>query len=290
MAYRHRSTRKAADALHISQPAISRVVAELEAEMALPLFDRSGRKFEPTAAAHSLQEAIQRHYQGLGRVRDAAQHIASGTGGHLRVAAVPAVADDPVAVAAGVLMARHSRLRIDVDVLNEQAGLSALREGRIDCAIISSDPGDPNLVCTRLADIRPMAIVPSCDPAASSDQITAAELAQVPQIMLLADSPFRRAVEYMFDRAGVSFQIRSEARTQAALIEMVAQGAGRAIVDERVLAASRKRGVASLKLSTELKWPIRIVTLSASKGVPGLQRLVSELIKTSDFAPDQHSN
>lgn len=285
MAYRHRSTRRAADALHISQPAISRVVAELEAEMGVPLFDRSGRKFEPTAAGHSLQEAIQRHYQGLERVRDAAQHIASGTGGHLRIAAVPAVADDPVAFAAGVLMARHSRLRIDVDVLNEQAGLSALREGRIDCAIISSDPGDPNLVCTRLADIRPTAIVPLSDPAASSNKISASELAQVPQIMLLADSPFRRAVEYMFDRAGVSFRIRSEARTQAALIEMVAQGAGRAIVDERVLAARRNRGVASLKLSTELKWPIRIVTLSASKGIPGLQRLVSELINSSEVAP-----
>lgn len=285
MAYRHRSTRKAADALHISQPAISRVVADLEIEMGVTLFDRSGRKFEPTAAAHSLQEAVHRHYQGLGRVRDAAQQIALGTGGHLKVAAVPAVANIQVAAAAGALMARYSELRIDVDVLNEQAALSALREGRIDCAIISSDPGDPNLSCTRLADIQPTAIVSLNDPVASSRQISAAKLAEVPQIMLPADSPFRRAVEHMFDRAGVSFQIRSEARTQTALVGMVAQGAGRAIVDERVLAASHEINVASLKLTTELKWPIRIVTLSASHDVPGLQRLVGELLGSSDFAP-----
>ena len=120
MAYRQRSTRKAADALNISQPAISRAVAELEAEIGVALFDRSGRRFDPTAAAHSLQEAIQKHYHGLERVREAAQLIAAGTGGHLRVAALPSVADTRVAVAAGRLMARYPELRIDIDVLKEQ--------------------------------------------------------------------------------------------------------------------------------------------------------------------------
>ena len=60
MAYRRKSTRKAAVELNISQPAISRAVADLEAEIGVALFDRSGRRFEPTAAAHSLQEAVQK--------------------------------------------------------------------------------------------------------------------------------------------------------------------------------------------------------------------------------------
>lgn len=284
MAYRHRSTRRAADALHISQPAISRVVAELETEMGVVLFDRSGRKFEPTAAAHSLHQAVQRHYQGLERIKDTARQIASGTGGHLRVAAMPAVADRRVAAAAGSLMSQYAALRIDVDVLNEQAGLAALREGRVDCAVVSSDPGDPNLACTRLADIQPIAILPLRDPMAGSQMISAADLAATPQIMLPTGSPFRRAVEHMFDREGVSFHVRAEARTQTALLGMVAQGAGRAIVDKSVLAATKETKVASLTLTSELKWPIRIITLSASHDIPGLRRLIAELRKTSDFA------
>ncbi|MEX0302085.1 MAG: LysR family transcriptional regulator [Leisingera sp.] len=277
MAYRHRSTRKAADALHISQPAISRVVAELEIEMGVVLFDRSGRKFEPTAAAHSLQQAVQKHYQGLDRIRETAVQIASGTGGHLRVATVPAVADTRVAVAAGRLMAEFSALRIDVDVLNERAGLAALREGRADCAVVSSDPGDPNLTCTRLADIQPVAILPPGDPLAGTRAITAAELAATPQVMLTRFSPFRRAVENMFDREGVSFHIRAEAQTQTALVGMVAQGAGRAIVDTEILAAANKTCVAAVSLASDLSWPIRLITLSASQDIPGLRRFTREL-------------
>jgi len=280
MAFRQKSTRKAADALYISQPAISRVVAELEAEMGVPLFDRAGRKFEPTAAARSLYTAVQQHYQGLGRIKDTAEQIASGTGGHLRVAAVPAVADTRVATAAGILMAQYESLRIDVDVLNEQAGLAAMREGRVDCAVVSSDPGDPNLVCTRLADIQPTVIVPPNDPMASAQKISPTDLAASPQIMLPVDSPFRRAVEHMFDREGVSFHVRAEAKTQTALVSMVAQGAGRAIVDEGVLSASKETKIASLALTSELIWPIRIIASSVSHNIPGLQRLIAELQKT----------
>lgn len=277
MAYRHRSTRRAADALHISQPAISRVVAELEAEIGVTLFDRSGRKFEPTAAAHSLQQAVQKHYQGMERIRETAMQIASGTGGHLRVATVPAVADTRVSAAAGKLMAEFSALRIDVDVLNERAGLAALREGRVDCAVVSSDPGDPNLTCNRLADIHPVAILPPGDPLAGNQAISAAELAASPQIMLPPHSPFRRAVENMFDREGVAFHIRAEGQTQTALAGMVAQGAGRAIVDRDILAAANHANVSVAALTSELIWPIRLITLTASQGIPGLRRFTKEL-------------
>ncbi len=245
--------------------------------MGVLLFDRSGRKFEPTSAAHSLQRAVQKHYQGLERIQEAAIQIASGTGGHLRVATVPAVADTRVATAAGKLMAELSALRVDVDVLDEKAGMAALREGRVDCAIVSSDPGDPNLACTRLADLQPVVIVPHDDPLADARKVSPAKLAEAPQIMLTPRSPFRRAVETMFDSCEVSFQVRAEVQTQSALVRMVAQGAGRAIVDIDILGASQLGDVSAVPLTYDLNWPVRLITFSASNDIPGLQRFTNEL-------------
>jgi len=277
MAYLHRSTRKAAEALHISQPAISRVVAELEAEMGVALFDRTGRRFEPTAAAHSLQQAVQRHFQGLERVRETALQIASGTGGHLCIAAVPAVADIRVAAAAGHLMALHADLRIDIDVMGEEAGLAALREGRVDCAVISSDPGDANLHCRRLADIQPVAIFPANHSSEVKQEVTVAELAKLPLVMLPKGSPFRRAVEKLFDQAGVSLRVRAEARTQTAIAALVAEGAGCAIVDAGVLTPAVSARVQRADLTGGLSWPVRSVTTSASCEIPILRRFQDAL-------------
>lgn len=277
MAYHHRSTRRAAEALHVSQPAVSRTIANLEEEMGLVLFDRTNRKFEPNAAANSLQQAVQKHYQGLDRVKEAAKQIAAGVGGLLKVATLPAVADSRVAIAAGRLMAQYPALRIDIDVLNERASLAALREGRVDCAIISTDPGDANLASSRLADVQPIAIVHGRDVLAKQRQVSPIEFAEVAQIMLPVRSPFRRLVEQMFDQAKAPFQVRAEVRTQTALIHMVAQGAGRAIVDREVLELVSNAAVVPLELDSGMTWPIRIVTSSGSHSAPGLQRFIAEL-------------
>lgn len=133
------------------------------------------------------------------------------------------------------------------------------------------------LVCTRLADIAPTVILPLDDPLAFEAQISPTQLAALPQIMLPEGSPFRRLVELMFDRENLSFLVRAEARTQSALVTMVAQGAGRAIVGRRLLAAIRAPAVAAVPLAVRLRWPIRVVAPAAAQNMPGLQNFIAEL-------------
>lgn len=279
MAYRHRSTRKAADALNISQPAISRVVAELEVEMGIALFDRSGRRFEPTAAAHSLSAAIKRHYFGIDRIVDAATMIASGTAGVLRVVALPAVADTLVARCAAHLMALHSKLRIDVDVMGERDCLAQLRSGNADCAVISSRPRDAEFTSTLIREISPVAALSADDPLAAHRQVSLRHLAESDLVMLPPDSPFRRALELQLAQSGISFNVRAEARTQTALAQYVARGIGRGVIDPLTGAVFSDSVLALRPIKDKLKWPITLVASASTRDLP-ITRLFVDALKS----------
>jgi DNA-binding transcriptional LysR family regulator len=138
-----KSTRLAAASLHVSQPAVSRAIADLEASVGVVLFDRSNRRFEPTFAARSLLAAVERHHSGLARVVDAAKLIQSGSRGHIRIVALPVLADGIVATAAGRLMSRHNALRLDIEAVGEAECMNAMRSGRADIAMVSTAPSEP---------------------------------------------------------------------------------------------------------------------------------------------------
>ena len=278
MAYRHKSTRKAADALNISQPAISRAVAELEAEMGVKLFDRSGRRFEPTAAAHSLSTAIRSHYYGIERVVEAATMIAAGTEGVLNVVALPAVADTLVARTAAQLMARYPKLRIDIDVMGERECLATLQSGNADCAVICSSPRDAGFVSTLIREILPVAALRPDDPLAVETKVSLSRLAETDLVMLPPDSPFRIALELELATARVPFTVRAEARTQTALAEYVISGIGRAVIDPLSGALFSDTDLILRPLKDNLIWPVKLVASASTAALPVTGLFIDALI------------
>ena len=85
------TTSRAAEMLHISQPAVSRHIAELEATTRLPLFERRKGRLRPTAEALALLGEVERAFSGLERLRFAAENIRSFIGARLRIVSLPAL-------------------------------------------------------------------------------------------------------------------------------------------------------------------------------------------------------
>lgn len=86
-----RTTSRAAEMLHISQPAVSRHIADLEATTRLPLFERRKGRLRPTAEAIALLGEVERAFSGLERLRFAAENIRSFVGARLRIVSLPAL-------------------------------------------------------------------------------------------------------------------------------------------------------------------------------------------------------
>ena len=277
-AFRLRSTRRAAASLRVSQPAVSRAITELEATIGVALFDRSGRRFEPTFAARSLHDAVLRHHNGLQRVSDAARLIASGVRGHVRIVALPVLADGRIAAVAGRLMARHDALRLDIEAMGEHDCMNELRSGRADIAIVSTLTPEKELTAYPLRPLKPVLVIPSGDPLAAKPKVHLRQLGERGVLTLPPDSPFRRELERMFAITQVPLRVRCEARTQSVLLTLVRQGAGVAIVDESTARAA-PGGIVTRPLAEPLEWPVTAIVNQSDADSPTVQLLVSELNK-----------
>jgi DNA-binding transcriptional LysR family regulator len=115
----------AAEAIHVTQPAISRLIRDLEAELGLSLFERRGNAIFPTVQAHALLVEVERSFIGLRQIRAFAEDLRMGRTGTLRVSALPAMT-------AGFLprfVAKFSRARPNLKILVEGQHSAAVRDG-----------------------------------------------------------------------------------------------------------------------------------------------------------------
>src|SRR5436853_7818507 len=85
------STTRAAQVMNVTQPAVSRLVRDLQAALELTLFERQGTRLTPTNEALALYAEVERSYVGLERIAQAAREIRGRRAGALRIAAMPAL-------------------------------------------------------------------------------------------------------------------------------------------------------------------------------------------------------
>jgi DNA-binding transcriptional LysR family regulator len=128
----HRHFRRAADALHLTQPAVSRLIADLEAELDVRLFDRSTREVVPTEAGRYLEQAVSRVLDELDGVLSHARTQADPLRGRVRIAAVPTLAAGIVPACIARCAAEHPSLEIILRDQNQADVLDAVRGGEVD--------------------------------------------------------------------------------------------------------------------------------------------------------------
>ncbi|MGA2307653.1 MAG: LysR substrate-binding domain-containing protein [Acidimicrobiales bacterium] len=104
----------AARAVYVSQPALSQAVKELEAELGVALFARSGRQVRLTPAGTALLEPARQVLRDLETGEAAVGAVAGLKAGSVTLASLPTLAADPVAPLVGAFRRRYPGVRIDL--------------------------------------------------------------------------------------------------------------------------------------------------------------------------------
>jgi DNA-binding transcriptional LysR family regulator len=198
----HRSFRKAAAVLHLTQPAVTKAIAGLEDTLGHKLFDRVASGVEPTVHGRSFAPRATAIFDELRRAAQDLTLLSSGAKGSLRVGILPMPAIPFLPVAVNNLLDVHPGILVAVVEERETELLDRLRKRDIEVAILRLaliDPGD-DLRVNRLFDEKLCVVAAKSHPLASRSHLQWPELQEQRWVMPPADCYFYEHVQRSLDR------------------------------------------------------------------------------------------
>ncbi len=230
----HGSYTKAAEAMHMTQPAVSMQIKQLEEQTGLPLFERLGKKVRITEAGRELLQHARAIQQQLAEARQAIEELRGLKRGSLHLTmASTANYFTPRLLAA--FTHRYPEVRITLDVANREGLLRALDEGVSDLVIMGQPPAGLPVVAERFLDNPLVIIAPPDHPLAASRSIPLARVASETFIIREQGSGTRAAVERFLARYNLERPRTIEMNSSEAIKQAVQAGLGLGVVSEHTL-------------------------------------------------------
>lgn len=134
------SITEAARMMNLSQPSVSRLIADLEHAVGFPLFVRVGRGLVPTVEARRFHEGVEGMFVGLDRLEDLAHAIRTTEGGTISVGTIQSLAAIELPRAIARLHRENPDIRFTVQSRNTPALVEAVQLGRLDLGIVGREP------------------------------------------------------------------------------------------------------------------------------------------------------
>jgi len=130
----------AAKMMHISQPSVSRLVADLEYAVGFPLFVRVGRGLTPTVEGRHFYEGVEGMFIGIDRLDELAKSIRTSQGGVISIGAIQSISTIELPKAIGRLYNVNPEIRFEIQSRNTPAILDAVQTRQIDLGIVGREP------------------------------------------------------------------------------------------------------------------------------------------------------
>jgi len=258
---------RAAEKLHVSQPAVSAQIKALEDELALPLFERSSTGMLLTAAGQRLLPYAERALAAAQDLRTEARALQGRIAGTLRVGTL----SDPDFIRVGQLLARtrelHPLLKLELHQEVSGAAFEAVRSGELDASFYFGDLSHPSVAGIVLGPI----VYRVCAPAAWRQRVEQADwdqLASLPWILTPSNSTHNQLVGELFREHGLSPAKVVEADQESVIKSLVVSGVGLSLIREEPALALEATGEVFVWPGAALGTTLRFVYPAERAGDP----------------------
>lgn len=222
----------ASEFLHITQPAISKTLASMEAELGYALFSRTGRGLRPTAEALALLPHVDRALTEFDRLQSNASVIARGFTGTLSIGGNHTLISSLASAAAAAVRSRYPETCLRLSLTPTDELVESVLQHKIDVGLIYGPvTAQQQLAVERLCSWSCTCVFPLSHPLTRLDQVSVEDLRGEAILTYAQNSPTGRAIRELFANSSMPTEPAISFGDTFNLLEMVRRGMGVGLVD-----------------------------------------------------------
>ncbi len=195
---------KAAEALHMTQPAVTFQVRQLEGHFDTRLFDRTHNRIGLTEAGRRVYEYAERISRLYEEMDGAVRELTGGAGGTLLIGASNTIAEYMLPALLGDFKASHAEVGIRLRVSNTEAVVAMVEDNEVDLGVVEAPVPNRGLVVELCRVDELVAVTAPGHPLAGKERVAVAELLEHPYIAREEGSGTREVVQEYLEAAGVA--------------------------------------------------------------------------------------
>lgn len=257
--YRTGGMTSAGKLMNITQPAVSRLIRDLEAEIGLPLFVREGISIAPTPDATALYQEVERSFLGLDQISLFASDLKRNRSGRINIAA-------SLAPSFFVLPNAITRLRSDWPDVTvslhscaspEVTDLVAANKADLGLAVLP--PQADGVEIMPLPPLHVVAVVPSGHRLARKKVVRPRDLDGEPMLMVNEYSLMQQRIVKSFEAAGIAPDVIFDSSYSGSICALVANGIGVSVLDPVTARAYDGKGIVRITFEPKVPYELRLI-------------------------------
>lgn len=235
-----------------SQPAVSRLIQELENDIGFELLHRNGPRITPTERGIRFHAEAERLVTGIGRLRERARAIAAEEAVPIEIVAIPAFAAGFVPKALASIPQHALPSRLHLRSAPAESGIQSVLARTADICVASLPADQPGLEIHALAQAPCVAAIATSDPLARKKVIAITDLDGRNLITMANPFRLRRRVDQAIEAHGVKASKVIDTNAAMVALQLTACGAGVAIIEPATAYGMSLNGVEIRPLDVDI--------------------------------------
>jgi DNA-binding transcriptional LysR family regulator len=234
---------RAAELMGVTQPAVSRLIGELEATVGFPLFDRVKGRLVPTPEAEIFYRDVETSFRGLDRLRSTAARIRDFGSGHIRVASLAAAGSTIVPRAVRKFREAFPSAIVTLSIMSSASVRNHVVDGEFDLGLAADEVDLSGVEHQVFGSFPALCAIPPGHALAEKNVIHPADFDGVDYVALSPEDRARLQFDKLCEEAGAKPSLAIETPFAITACTLALEGVGVAIVNPLAVDGFAQRGL-----------------------------------------------